>query len=80
MTGSYFFSRKICFDLLAFITRRKFAISSIRIKKITQNTYFVGSNIKKTDFVAPVSLAEGLRRTIDYEFIRKVEGHTFSCE
>lgn len=70
----------LCFDLLAFITRRKFAISSIRIKKFTQNTYFVGNNIKKTDFVAPVSLGEGLRRTIDYEFVRKVEGHTFSCE
>ncbi len=70
----------LCFDLLAFITRRKYAISSIRIKKFTQNTYFVGNNIKKTDFAAPVSLEEGLRRTIDYEFVRKVEGHTFSCE
>lgn len=70
----------LCFDLLAIIMRRKFAISSIRIKKFTQNTYFVGNNIKNTDFVAPVTLEEGLRRTIDYEFVRKVEGHTFSCE
>lgn len=70
----------LCFDFLAFITRRKFAISSIRIKKFTQNTYFVGNNIKKTDFIAPVSLEEGLRRTIDYEFVRKVQGHTFTCE
>ena len=70
----------LCFDLLAFITRRKFAISSIRIKKFTQNTYFIGNNIKKTDFVAPVTLEEGLRKTVDYEFVRKVEGHTFSCE
>ncbi|MCR5766489.1 MAG: NAD(P)-dependent oxidoreductase [Treponema sp.] len=69
-----------CFDLLAFITRRKFAISAIRVKKFTQNTYFVGSNIKKTDFAPPVSLEQGLKQTIDYEFIRKVEGHTFSCE
>ena len=70
----------LCFDLLAFITRKKFTISSIRIKKFTQNTYFVGSNIKKTDFVAPVSLEDGLRRTIDYEFVQKIQGHTFSCE
>ncbi|HAO30480.1 MAG TPA: UDP-N-acetylglucosamine 4-epimerase, partial [Treponema sp.] len=70
----------LCFDLLAFITRKKFTISSIRIKKFTQNTYFVGSNIKKTDFVAPVLLEEGLRRTIDYEFVQKIQGHTFSCE
>ncbi len=70
----------LCFDLLAFITRRKFAISSIRIKKFTQNTYFIGNNIKKTDFTAPISLVEGLRRTIDYEFVQKNQGHTFICE
>ena len=70
----------LCFDLLAFVTRKKFAINSIRVKKFTQNTYFVGSNIKKTDFVVPVALEEGLRRTIDYEFVQKVQGHTFSCE
>ena len=70
----------MCFDLLAFITRRKFAISAIRVKKFTQNTYFVGNNIKKTDFVPPVTLEQGLKQTIDYEFIKKVQGHTFSCE
>ncbi len=70
----------ICFDLLAFITRRKFSISAIRVKKFTQNTYFKGTNIKKTDFIPPVSLEQGLKQTIDYEFIKKVQGHTFSCE
>lgn len=70
----------LCFDFLAFITHKKFVINSIRIKKFIQDTYFVGSNIKKTDFVPPVPLEEGLRRTIDYEFVRKVQGHTFSCE
>lgn len=70
----------LCFDLLGFILHKKFAINSIRVKKFTQNTYFVGNNIKKTDFVPPVSLEEGLRRTIDYEFVKKVQGHTFSCE
>lgn len=70
----------LCFDLLAVILHKKLPISSIRVKKFTQNTYFVGNNIKKTDFKAPVTLEEGLQRTIDYEFVRKVEGHTFSCE
>ncbi len=70
----------MCFDLLAFITRRKFAISAIRVKKFTQNTYFVGKNIKKTDFVPPVALEQGLKLTIDYEFVNKIQGHTFSCE
>ena len=51
----------LCFDLLAFITRRKFAISAIRVKKFTQNIYFVSSNIKKTDFVPPVALEQGLQ-------------------
>ena len=69
-----------CFDLLAFITRKKFAISSIRVKKFCQNTYFVGANIKKTDFVPPVKLEDGLKQTIEYEFVNKVQGHTFSCE
>lgn len=70
----------LCFDLLAFITRKKFAISSIRVKKFCQNTYFVASNIKKTGFVAPVKLEEGLKSTIEYEFVNKVQGHTFICE
>lgn len=69
-----------CFDLLALILRKKFTISSIRIKKFTQDTYFVGNNVKKTGFVAPVKLEDGLKATIDYEFIHKVQGHTFVCE
>ena len=61
----------LCFDLLAFLTRRKFAISAIRVKKFTQNTYFVGKNIQRTGFVPPVALEDGLRRTIEYEFVGK---------
>ena len=70
----------LCFDLLAKILRKKLVISSIRVKKFTQDTYFVGKNIKNTNFVPPVPLAEGLKRTIDSEFVKKVQGHTFSCE
>ena len=70
----------LCFDLLAFILRKKLVISSIRVKKFTQDTYFVGKNILNTDFVPPISLAEGLQRTIDYEFVKKVQDHTFDCE
>ena len=44
------------------------------------DTYFVGNNVKKTGFVAPVKLEDGLKATIDYEFIHKVQGHTFVCE
>ncbi|MBD5447439.1 MAG: NAD-dependent epimerase/dehydratase family protein [Treponema sp.] len=69
-----------CFDLLALVLHRKFAVSAIRVRKFCQNTYFVGTNIKETGFVPPVSLEDGLRATIKYEFIHKVQGHTFCCE
>lgn len=70
----------LCFDLLAKILHRKLSISSIRVKKFCQNTYFTSCRVPQTGFIAPVSLEEGIRRTIDYEFIQKVQGHTFKCE
>ena len=70
----------LCFDLLAFVLHKKFAISSIRVKKFCQNTYFVASNIKRTGFVPPVKLADGLKATVDYEFVNKTKGHIFHCE
>ncbi len=61
----------LCFDLLAKIFHKKFTINSIRVKKFTENTYFVGRNIKdRTGFRPPVSLCEGLRQTIEFEFPR----------
>jgi hypothetical protein len=41
---------------------------------------FEATNIKKTDFKSPVSLMEGLERTIKYEFIDKTTGHVFYTE
>jgi hypothetical protein len=41
---------------------------------------FEAVNIKKTDFKAPVSLIEGLERTIQYEFIDKTHGQVFYTE
>lgn len=70
----------LCFDLLAFITHKKLAISSIRVKKFCANTLFNAENIKKTDFVPPVSLQDGLKNTIQYEFIDKIEDHLFYTE
>ena len=60
----------LCFDFLGFILHKKFTVNSIRVKKFTENTYFVGNNIKTlTDFKAPVALSEGLKRTIEFEFL-----------
>jgi nucleoside-diphosphate-sugar epimerase len=70
----------LCFDVLAFVLRKKLQISSIRVKKFCSNSMFEASNIKKTDFKPPVALGDGLRNTIKYEFIDKIEDHVFYTE
>jgi epimerase/dehydratase, putative len=70
----------LCFDLLAKITGKKLAISSIRVKKFCANTLFDSINIQKTHFKPPVLLKDGLYNTVKYEFIDKVQGHNFYSE
>jgi len=70
----------LCFDVLAKILHKKLPISSIRVKKFCSNTMFEAVNIKHTKFKAPVSLVEGLERTIRYEFIDKIDGQVFYTE
>jgi len=62
-----------CFDALTAITGKKFAISSIRVKKFCSNSVFETS-ISKTGFVPPVPLSEALERTVRHEFIESHEG------
>jgi len=62
-----------CFDAFSVITGKKFAISSIRVKKFCANSVYETS-IAKTGFVPPVSLAEALERTVRHEFIESHEG------
>jgi nucleoside-diphosphate-sugar epimerase len=70
----------LCFDVLAFILRKKLPISSIRVKKFCSNTMFEAVNIKMTDFHVPVTLIDGLERTIKYEFIDKIDDQVFYTE
>ena len=70
----------LCFDVLSFILHKKMPISSIRVKKFCSNTMFESLNIKKTDFKAPVALIDGLRNTIKYEFIDKIDDQVFHTE
>lgn len=58
------------FDLVAMLTGKKFPISSIRVKKFCANSSFETS-VAATGFVPPVSLEEGLLRTIRYEFVEE---------
>jgi nucleoside-diphosphate-sugar epimerase len=70
----------LCFDLLAKILRKKLPVSSIRVKKFCANTMFNSANIQATVFTPSVPLAEGLDRTITYEFIDKIADQVFYTE
>ena len=62
MIGGY------CFDLLAFITKKKLPISSVRVKKFCAVTKYDSTKAMSTGFVPPFSLEEGLRRMLTKEF------------
>ena len=70
----------LCFDLLSFITRRKFPISSIRVKKFCADTMFETAIRRQTGFIPPVSLEEALERTIRYEFLEEHDEKVFYSE
>ena len=59
------------FDFLAFITRKKLAISSVRVKKFVATTQFDASKVHSSGFKAPYTLEEGLDRTLNYEFVQQ---------
>ena len=61
------------YDLAAWVTRRSFRVSSIRVRKFCATTQFATS-IAETGFEAPVSLEEGLRRTVRHEFLEDHQG------
>lgn len=58
-----------CFDLLAWVLHKKLAISSVRVKKFCATTQFDASKVAASGFVPPYSLAEGLTRTLEFEFV-----------
>jgi nucleoside-diphosphate-sugar epimerase len=57
------------FDFLAFITRKKPAVSSVRVKKFVATTQFDATKVHSSGFKAPFSLEEGLNKTLEHEFI-----------
>ncbi len=60
------------FDLLAFLTRKKLSISSVRVKKFCATTQFDATKAHST-FKAPYTLEEGLSNTLEFEFINSKE-------
>ncbi|MDC0972683.1 NAD-dependent epimerase/dehydratase family protein, partial [bacterium] len=59
------------FDVLAFVTRKKLAISSVRVKKFVAITQFDATKVHSSGFKAPYTLEEGLDRTLNYEFVQQ---------
>lgn len=60
------------FDLLAFLTRKTFPISRIRIQKFCSNSVFSASKAHDTcGFKAPIPLEKALVYTIEQEFPKK---------
>lgn len=62
MTGGY------CFDMLSKITRKKLAVSSVRVKKFCAVTQFDGTKMMNSGFKPVYTLEEGLTRTLQCEF------------
>lgn len=62
-----------CFDLVAAVTGKRLAISSIRVKKFCANSVY-NTAIDGTGFVPPVPLEQALEQTIRHEFIEKHDG------
>lgn len=58
------------FDVIAILTQKKLAISSVRIKKFVATTQFDSSKVHSSPFQAPFTLEEGLDRTLKYEFVQ----------
>jgi nucleoside-diphosphate-sugar epimerase len=58
------------FDLVAAVTGKRLAISSIRVKKFCANSVY-NTAIDKTGFVPPVPLEWAMEQTIRHEFIEK---------
>lgn len=56
-------------DVVAKLTRRNLPVSSIRVKKFASSTEFLSSKSNLNGFDPPYSLAEGIERTLQSEFV-----------
>jgi nucleoside-diphosphate-sugar epimerase len=67
-------------DFVAKVTGKTLPVSSIRVKKFMGTTQFA-SSVSETGFVPPISLDEGLARTLRYEFLEdNSDKRTFETE
>ena len=62
MLGGY------AFDVLSFVMRKKFSISSVRVRKFCAVTKYDATKVAQSGFVPPYTMEEGLKRTLLAEF------------
>lgn len=75
MCGGY------CFDLLAKLTNKKLAISSVRVKKFCATTEFDATKAHASGFKPLYTLDQGLARTLEFEFVHpRTDDITFKSE
>ena len=58
-------------DVLAKITHKEFQISAVRVRKFCSDTIVNADKLNSTGFVRPFTLEEGLKRTLQNEFMKK---------
>ncbi len=63
----------IVFDVTAKLSRKKFSISRIRIRKFLSDSSFSADRIKETGFTPPFNLQESLDKVLKYEFMNRDE-------
>ena len=69
------------FDFLAWVSRKKLTISSVRVKKFCATTQFSAKKVQESGFNAPFTLGEGLARTLEFEFVHpRTDDITFKTE
>jgi nucleoside-diphosphate-sugar epimerase len=56
------------FDFLSKVSGKKFAVSSIRIKKFAADTSISTTKLQRSGYKPPYTLQEGLSNTVKYEF------------
>jgi nucleoside-diphosphate-sugar epimerase len=57
-------------DLISILTKKKFSVSSVRVKKFCASTQFDSDKVHKV-FKSPYTLQEGFNKTLEHEFINK---------
>lgn len=60
-------------DFVTWITRKKLPISSVRIRKFVSSSEFSSAKSSLNNYVAPVSLIDGINKTLQSEFITPEE-------